>query len=87
MSEASFEGADWLTDNVLISDQATYAQEAGRDDVALEGFTDAVTFFRQHRQGLPTHTAMRVHSAPVQHPYASQQRQVPMGAISGSLVV
>ena len=80
MSEASFEGADWLTDNVLISDQATYAQEAGRDDVALEGFAEAVPFFRHHRQGLPTPAAMPVGPAPLEHQHAGQQPSVPKAA-------
>ena len=34
-SEASFAGAGGLTDDLLISHQATFAEEAGRDDVAL----------------------------------------------------
>ena len=81
-SEASF--ADLLLSHgdLLLSDQATFAHEAGRDDVALEGFKAAVTFFRDHRQGLPIHAALLLHPVPLQHLKAGQELRVRKATIA-----
>ena len=81
-SEASFAAALWLVVDLLLSHQTTFAQEAGRDDVALEGFTDAVTFFREHRQGLPIHAALLLHPVPLQHLKAGQELRVRKATIA-----
>ena len=76
MSEASFADLLLSHDDLLLSDQATLAQEAGRDDIALDSLRDAAPFLRRHVQGLPIHAALLLHAAPLQNQTAGQERQV-----------